>query len=186
MKVLIALAVLLEVFMTQTLANEQVTLRTHGNDGKIIQQTININNAQNVGTININAGDQSSTSVYDYNHNVIGFRVPHHHHRRHHKCYIVRMNRAQFRNLEEMRRLARERKLQHEISPYHQMQYDVQPMPISDRSILGLHVDRLCKGLPAYWAYEVQGSRLFAQAKGCRAVKAFILDASFCGQVTTS
>ncbi|XP_006014022.1 gastrokine-1-like [Latimeria chalumnae] len=174
MRTVIAFAVLLGVFVTH--AHESVYLHTHGNDGSVTQQTVNINNVDHVASVNINAGQQSSSTVMDYDNNIIGYRLF-----AKKSCYVAKMNRAKMPALNQISKLAQDAKDKKQIAPPHGMQYTVSQTPVKNQASLGKSIDMLCRGVPTYWAHETEGTNLFFSASGCVSIRLIFFDVSLCG-----
>uniref|UniRef100_H2ZUU2 BRICHOS domain-containing protein n=1 Tax=Latimeria chalumnae TaxID=7897 RepID=H2ZUU2_LATCH len=131
-----------------------VGIHTYGNDGKVTQQTVNIDNVGNVASVNINAGQQSSSSVFDYNNGFIGYRLF-----LKKSCYVAKMNKAKIPTLEQISKIVHEAKDEKQTAPPHGVQYTVSSTPVKNPASLGKSIDTLCRDVPTYWAHEIEGQQ---------------------------
>nr|XP_006014496.1 PREDICTED: gastrokine-1-like [Latimeria chalumnae] len=92
------------------------------------------------------------------------------------------MNKAKIPSLEEMRNLAHDAKDKKQTAPPRGMQYTVSKTPVKNQANLGKNIDMLCRGVPTYWAHEIEGASLFVR-EGCISVGLIIIDISLCGAI---
>ncbi|KAM4675810.1 gastrokine-1-like [Discoglossus pictus] len=172
MKFLIVVAALLGVFLTQTLANDNININNSGNRGGNVYQNVNINNQNNVASINNLNGCKSWDSICDYGRGYAATRLF-----SKKMCIINRMNLAMFPSLVQLRAIS---KRKYQITPNTQMvTYTINQTPIVNIAEYGEHISSLCKGIPAYTALEMPE---FGEGFGlCRSSSIItILGISFC------
>ncbi|KAM8973137.1 gastrokine-1 [Pelodytes ibericus] len=172
MKSLIVVAVLLGVFLTQSLANDNIKINNSGNDGGSVSQNVNINNQDNIASINSLNGWNSWDSICDYGRGFAATRL-------YNKkiCVVSKMNKASFPTLAQLSAIAKDK---HQAPPSPQMvTYTINQTPIVNIGEYGQHIESLCKGLPAYTAQEMPNfGGEFALCKSNSIIT--ILGISFC------
>ncbi|XP_029459896.1 gastrokine-1-like [Rhinatrema bivittatum] len=180
MKLTILIASLLGVFLTPTLANDSVTLTNDGNDGSTVHQTVNINNENNVANIDTNNGWNSWNSVWDFNS---GFAAVRPFAKK--TCFVHKMNRKVVPNLQELARLTKQNKDKKgpAVPPPRSLQYTVTETRANNVAQFGKPVEALCRGVPTYYAQEMQGAGFFSLESCLDADLLWILRISFCGGI---
>ncbi|XP_063301649.1 gastrokine-1-like isoform X1 [Pelobates fuscus] len=147
MKSLILIAALLGVFLTQTLANDNIKINNAGNDGGNVYQNVNINNQDNIASVNSLNGWNSWDSVCDFGRGFAATRL-------FNKkiCIINKMNKS-FPTLAQLSAIAKDKQ---KPAPNAQMtSYTINQKPVVHIEEYGQHIESLCKGLPAYTAMEI-------------------------------
>ncbi|XP_030057720.1 gastrokine-1 [Microcaecilia unicolor] len=181
MKLTILMISLLGILLTQTLANDSISLTNQGNDGGSVHQTVNINNQNNIANIDTNAGWNSWNSVWDYNTGFIAIRPF-----AKKTCYVNKMNRKVVPSLQELARLTKEKKDQKgpAAPPPHSLQYTTTNTLANNVAQFGKFVEALCKGVPTYYSQEVQGGNFFFEIGGCiNAGILWVVDINICGEI---
>ncbi|XP_078522779.1 gastrokine-1-like [Lissotriton helveticus] len=180
MKTLVLAAALLGVFLTQSLANDDINISNKGNVGGDTHQTVNIDNHDNVANINNYNGWNSWNSVWDYNRGLFAARL---FHKR--ACVVSRMNKAVVPSLAQLGTVSHEKKPAAGAPHPRELTYTVTQNKIKNVAQFGKHVEALCKGVPTYYAQEIQGTSLFVDSSGCTGIGILnILGITLCGRIT--
>nr|XP_033806067.1 gastrokine-1-like [Geotrypetes seraphini] len=173
---------LLGVFLTQTLANDSISVINQGNDGGSVHQTVNVNHQNNIANIDTNAGWNSWNSVWDYNTGFIAIRPF-----AKKACYVTEMNRKVVPSLQELAKVIKENKNQKGPAdpPPRSLQYTATNTLASNVAQFGKPVEALCRGIPTYHPQEVQGGSFLVQGGGCiNAEILWLLDINLCGGIS--
>uniref|UniRef100_A0A8C5M9F6 BRICHOS domain-containing protein n=1 Tax=Leptobrachium leishanense TaxID=445787 RepID=A0A8C5M9F6_9ANUR len=155
MKALVLLTVLLGV----TFATDNVAINNQGNTGTNVHQTVNIDNHDNVANVNQFNGWNSWNSVWDYNRGLFAARLMS---RR--ACVVSRMNRNVVPSLAQLSKVTQE-KPNPNAPPPRSLTYAVSQTRVMNVAQFGSHIEALCKGVPTFFAQEVQDSSLYST--GC-------------------
>ncbi|XP_053320675.1 gastrokine-1 isoform X2 [Spea bombifrons] len=172
MKFLIVAAALLGVFLTQSQANDNIKINNSGNDGGSVSQNVNINNQDNIASINNMNGWNSWDSICDFGRGYAATRL-------YNKkiCVVTSMKKGSFPTLAQLSAIAKDKK---QTAPNAQLvTYTINQTPIVNIGEYGQHIESLCKGLPAYTAQEMPSTgRGFARC--CSSSIITILGISLC------
>ncbi|KAG8440908.1 hypothetical protein GDO86_006587 [Hymenochirus boettgeri] len=149
MKFLVVLAAVLGVFLAESLANDNIQINNVRDDQSKVSQTVNINNQNNVATINNWEGWRSWDSVCDYG---AGFAATRLYNKR--ICVITKINKETFPSLEQLSAYSKDSKLpaNRELRVY-----TVNQRKVNNIGEFGRHVESLCNGLSTYTAMEMPG-----------------------------
>ncbi|OCT86659.1 gastrokine-1 isoform X2 [Xenopus laevis] len=171
MKFLIATAIVFGLCLAQTQANDNIDIDNSGNEGGSVSQNVNINNQDNIATINNLNGWKSWDSICDYG---AGFAATRLFHKQ--SCVITKINKDSFPSLAQLSAIAKDKK-QTTNTPLRT--YTVNPRRINNIGVFGQHVETMCKGLPSYTAQEMpEFQRGFGSC--CSASIITILGFNFC------
>ncbi|XP_010284087.1 PREDICTED: gastrokine-2 [Phaethon lepturus] len=157
-----AVLILLGVFWTQTYALDTFVLQEPGND--FVTGTMTIHNEKNVVEVHVNSGLYSSDTIFDYYHGYIATRLF-----SRNACFIMKINKEYIPELQEIGRLAFERKTMKSIYSPNNVWVQFQSGhslfgSIKEWLLYGRHIEQLCKGLPLYQLVKTQP---LVKAPGC-------------------
>ncbi|KAM4675074.1 gastrokine-1-like isoform 2-T2 [Discoglossus pictus] len=147
MKTMIVIATLLGALLTQSLANDNIKINNSGNVGGSTSQNVNINNQDNIASINNLNGWNSWDSICDFGRGYAATRL-------FHKkiCVVTKMN----KNTPSLAQLSAIAKDKTKIPPNPELvTYTINQTPIVNIGEYGQHINSLCKGIPAYTAQEM-------------------------------
>ncbi|XP_040197966.1 gastrokine-1-like isoform X2 [Rana temporaria] len=174
MKALILIAAILGV----SFATDNVKVNNQGNDGGNVHQTVNINNQDNVANINQYNGFHSWNSVWDYQRGLFAARLV-----SKRACVVSRMNRNVVPSLEQLSKVTQE-KQNPNAPPPRSLTYTVLQTRVKNVAQYGSQIEALCKGVPTFYAQEVQGTGLFVNLHGCTDLGILrFLGISLCGNI---
>ncbi|XP_029457647.1 gastrokine-1-like [Rhinatrema bivittatum] len=173
MKTFIVTAALLGIFLTPSLANDEVNINNQGNVGGDVHQTVNIDNHNNIANINNYNGWDSWNSICDYNRGLFATRLF-----AKKICVVGKINKAAFPSLAQLSEEAHEKTHRNSPAP---VTYSVSPNKITDVGQFGEHIQALCKGVPTYTSQEAQGGPHISGFAMCSSSSIItILGISFC------
>ncbi|KAM4675811.1 gastrokine-1-like [Discoglossus pictus] len=141
------IAALLGVLLTLATADDNININNSGNKGSNIYQNVNINNQDNIASINNLNGWNSWDSICDFGRGFAATRL-------FHKkiCVVTKMN----KNTPSLAQLSAIAKDKTKIPPNTGLvTYTINQAPIVNIGEYGQHIDSLCKGIPAYTAQEM-------------------------------
>ncbi|KAM4652853.1 surfactant protein C-like [Discoglossus pictus] len=144
--VIVVGATLIGVYMTQKHTEAVVEMALHSKNGEKVQQTVMVNEEENVAAFYVNTNNISSTIVYDYKHEIIGFRRT-----SSQKCYVMHMNGVNAPKINDILRGIKHLQSQNTTSEK-DLSYDFSEGDEADRTKLGITVNVLCSDVPIYWA----------------------------------
>ncbi|XP_050766251.1 gastrokine-2 [Gymnogyps californianus] len=149
-----AVLILLGVFWTQTSALETFLLREADDD--YVTGTMTIQNENHIVEAHVRAGVYSSDTIFDYSHGYIATRLF-----SRNACFIMKMNKKYIPELQEIGRLAFERKTMKAIYSPDNVWVQFQSGrsifgTIKDWLVYGKPIEQLCRGLPLYQLVETQ------------------------------
>ncbi|KAM4016000.1 gastrokine-2-like isoform 2-T4 [Anomaloglossus baeobatrachus] len=147
-------ATLIGVYMTQKHIEEVVQMAFEAKNGEKIQQTVMVNNGENVAAFYVNSNNVSSTVLYDYSHDFIGFRrmnSP--------KCFVVEMNDMNIPSMRDILRVIKHFQRQNATSDT-DLTYELVEGEEADRTKLGVPINILCSDVPIHWATQNKSPRL--------------------------
>ncbi|XP_010130797.1 PREDICTED: gastrokine-2 [Buceros rhinoceros silvestris] len=149
-----AVVVLLGVLWTQTSALE--TFALHDPINEYVTGTMTIHNENQIVEVHVRSGQLSSDTIFDYSTGYIATRLL-----SRKACFILKINKDYIPELQEIGRLAFERKTMKEIySPYNvwvQFQSGHSLFGgLIDWFRYGKHIKQLCSGLPLYKLEKTQ------------------------------
>ncbi|EMP30528.1 Gastrokine-1 [Chelonia mydas] len=174
----IVIASLLGVFLTPSLATDNVNENNQGNDGGNSHQTVSINNNKHVANIDTNNGWNSWNSVWDYGNGFMATRVF-----SKKSCIIARMNKDVMPDIVVIPRLISERKCLGAHCAKYYRSYGISRNYVTDVAGLGAPIQAACRGLSTYWATEYDRLQKVLSGTGCIGVKLLILDVNLCGSL---
>ncbi|XP_053547142.1 pulmonary surfactant-associated protein C-like [Bombina bombina] len=146
--VIVVGATLIGVYMTQKHTEAIVEMAFHDKSGERVQQTIMVNEEENVAAFYVNANNVSSTIVYDYKHKIIAFRRM-----SSNKCYVMNMTSNNSPKITDILKGIKRFQSKNTTSE-NDMSYDIMEGDEADRSQLGVTVNVLCSEVPIYWATQ--------------------------------
>ncbi|XP_074784447.1 gastrokine-2 [Athene noctua] len=149
-----AILVLLGVFWTQTSALNTIVLKEPGTN--YVTGTMTIHNEDNIVEVHVRSGVYSSDTIFDYSHGYIATRLL-----SRNACFILKINKESIPELQEIGRLAFERKTMKAIYSPHNVWAQFQSGRslfgrIRDWIVYGKPIEKLCSGLPLYKLVETQ------------------------------
>ncbi|CAM5177972.1 unnamed protein product [Eretmochelys imbricata] len=148
----IVIASLLGVFLTPSLATDNVNENNQGNDGGNSHQTVSINNNKHVANIDTNNGWNSWNSVWDYGNGFMATRVF-----SKKSCIVAKMNKDVMPDIVVIPRLISERKKAGAQGPRpKELRFVVSKTRVLDLTPFGKNIEALCRGLPTYVAHEAE------------------------------
>ncbi|KAG6934446.1 gastrokine-1 [Chelydra serpentina] len=182
MKLSIVIAGLLGVFLTPSLATDNVNENNQGNDGGNSHQTVSINNDKHVANIDSNNGWNSWNSVWDYGNGFMATRVF-----SKKSCIIAKMNKDVMPDIAVMPKLISERKKAGAQGPHpKELRFVVSKTRVPDLTPYGKHIEALCRGLPTYVAHEAKrekGANFFYLGSCFQADILWIINIGFCNDI---
>ncbi|NXK50070.1 GKN2 protein, partial [Chauna torquata] len=112
--------------------------------------TMTIQNEKNLADVHVRSGVYSSDSIFDYKHGYIATRLF-----SRNACFILKIDKASIPDLQEIGRLAFERKTMQRIYSPKDVWVEFQPSKslfgdIKEWFLYGKPIEQLCKGLPLY------------------------------------
>uniref|UniRef100_A0A8D0DPU0 Gastrokine-2 n=1 Tax=Salvator merianae TaxID=96440 RepID=A0A8D0DPU0_SALMN len=151
-------------------------------NGAYVQQTVTIDNKNQVADIHVYGGSCSSDTIFDYKHGYIATRI---FSRR--ACFILKMEKGYVMELEELGRLAYEKQMMKKMISPQDVWVKYEPKDslfgeIREWFQFGSSIEHLCKNVPVYRVERVDPG---FQSRSC--VKAGILGIlgiSVCGSLT--
>ncbi|XP_072835192.2 gastrokine-2 [Pogona vitticeps] len=181
MKTLVALIVVLGFFWSPALATFQV-YRLPSSDGEYVQQTVTIDNENQIANIHVYGGLCSSDTIFDYNTGYIAVRL---FSRR--ACFVMKMEKGYIYELEDIGRLAYEKQMMKEIMSPKDVWGKYEPSNsffgrLKEWFVLGHSIEQLCKDVPVYKIEKMESGGIHAGS----CVKAGILGIlgiSICGDI---
>ncbi|XP_072702105.1 gastrokine-2 [Ciconia boyciana] len=149
-----AVLVLLGVFWTQTSALDTFVLQDPDDD--YVTGTMTVHNEHQIAEVHVRSGLYSSDSIFDYSHGYVATRLLS---RR--ACFIMKINRKYIPNLQDMGRLAFERKTMKKMYSPNNVWVQFRPghsmLGTTNNWLLyGKPIEQLCRGLPVYELAEAQ------------------------------
>ncbi|XP_075046540.1 surfactant protein C-like [Mixophyes fleayi] len=146
--VIVVGATLIGVFMTQKHTEAVVEMAFQSKNGEKVQQTVMVNNLENVAAFYVNTNNVSSTVLYDYKHDIIGFRRMNGR-----KCYIMEMKDSNVPTMSDVLKSIKHFQKQN-ITSDGDLSYSLVEGEEADRTKLGVSINILCSDLPIYWATQ--------------------------------
>nr|XP_020033015.1 gastrokine-2 [Castor canadensis] len=157
MKTLVVFLVVLTIFGIQSHGYEIYNVFSSSNSGGNIQETITIDNEENIAIANVHAGSCSSTTIFDYKHRYIATRVLS---RR--ACYILKMDHKAIPALDTLQRYMYEKQMMNTMSSteYTWVRYNPLQSLLTkvDWFLFGSPIEQLCKNIPLYKGEIVEKS----------------------------
>ncbi|XP_075696733.1 gastrokine-2-like [Rhinoderma darwinii] len=141
-------ATLIGVYMTQKHIEEVVEMAFQAKNGEKVQQTVMVNKEENVAAFYVNSNNVSSTVLYDYNHDIIGFRRMNNQ-----KCFVVEMNGVNIPSMNGILKIIKHFQKQNATSDS-DLSYNLVEGDEADRTKLGVPINILCSDVPIYWATQ--------------------------------
>ncbi|XP_056399662.1 pulmonary surfactant-associated protein C-like isoform X2 [Hyla sarda] len=147
-------ATLIGVYMTQKHIEEVVEMAFHAKNGEKVQQTVMVNREENLAAFYVNTNNVSSTILYDYNHEIIGFRRLNSQ-----KCLVMEMNGVDIPSMTDILKVIKHFQKQNTTSD-NDLSYDLVEGGEADRTKLGVPINILCSDVPIYWATQNKSPHL--------------------------
>ncbi|KAG8568192.1 hypothetical protein GDO81_013911 [Engystomops pustulosus] len=147
-------ATLIGVYMTQKHIEQVVEMAFEAKSGEKVQQTVMVNKDENVAAFYVNSNNVSSTVLYDYSNDIIGFRRMNNQ-----KCYVVEMKRVNIPSINDVLKLIKHFQKQNSTSD-NDISYDLVEKEEADRTKLGVPINILCSDIPIYWATQNKSPHL--------------------------
>ncbi|XP_041442894.1 gastrokine-1 [Xenopus laevis] len=130
-----------------SLANDNIKIDNSGNEGGSVSQNVNINNQNNIATVNSLDGWKSWDSICDYGRGFAATRLF-----QKKICVVTKINKDSFPSLAQLSAIAKDKK---KPSNDNLRSYTVNQREIANIGEYGQHIESLCKGLPTYTAQEI-------------------------------
>ncbi|XP_069804384.1 surfactant protein C-like [Dendropsophus ebraccatus] len=143
---LIVAPTLIGVYMTQKHTEKMVTLVFNARDGLRVQQTISVNQQEDMAAIFVSSRNYSGAVLYDYRRNLIGIRKMNSS-----VCHVLRMERSQTPSIQDILTLMENVKTQNTSSDY-QITYSIVQEQKAQPADVGMMVNILCSNVDIYWA----------------------------------
>ncbi|XP_043358849.1 gastrokine-1 [Dermochelys coriacea] len=179
----IVIASLLGVFLTPSLATDNVNENNQGNNGGNSQQTVSINKDKHVAITDTNNGWNSWNSIWDDSNGFMATRVF-----SKKSCIIAKMNKDVMPDIAVIPRLISERKKAGAQGPRpKELRFVVSKTRVPDLTPYGKNIEAMCRGLPTYVAHEaerVKGANFFYSGSCFQASILWIINIAFCGEVS--
>ncbi|KAM6232149.1 gastrokine-2 [Spheniscus humboldti] len=149
-----AVLVLLGVFWTQTSALDTFVLQEPEND--YVTGTMTIHNENHIVEVHVRSGVYSSDTIFDYSRGYIATRLL-----SQNACFIMKINKDYIPELQEIGRLAFERKTMKKIYSPNNVWVQFQSGHsvfgnFKDWLLYGRPIEQLCAGLPLYQLVKTQ------------------------------
>ncbi|XP_060107042.1 gastrokine-2 [Heteronotia binoei] len=177
---LLILVAVLGVFWCQASATFQV-YRIPSDTGDYTQQTVTIDNENQVANIHVYGGTCSSDTIFDYKHGYIATRL---FSRR--ACFVYKMEKGYIPELDLIGKLAYEKQMLNKMFSPKNIWVQYEPSnsffgEIKEWLVFGSSIEKLCKGVPIYKVERVEST---VGAGGCaKAGILGILGISICGRI---
>uniref|UniRef100_A0A670J5G6 Gastrokine-2 n=2 Tax=Podarcis muralis TaxID=64176 RepID=A0A670J5G6_PODMU len=177
---LAVLIAVLGVFWSPAFATFQV-YRIPSYNGDYVQQTVSIDNENQVANIHVYGGLCSSDTIFDYKHGYIATRL---FSRR--ACFVMKMEKGYIPELEEVGRLAYEKQMMNKMMSPRNVWVKYEPSDsffgeIKEWLVFGSSIENLCKNVPVYKVEKVEN---VFHAGGCaKAGILGILGITVCGNL---
>ncbi|KAJ7305280.1 hypothetical protein JRQ81_011197 [Phrynocephalus forsythii] len=181
MNTLVAIIVALGLLWSPALATFQV-YRIPSADGEYIQQTVSIDNENQIANIHVYGGLCSSDTIFDYSSGYIAVRL---FSRR--ACFVMKMEKGYIPELEEIGRLAYEKQMMKEIMSPRNVWAKYAPSDsffgrLKEWFVFGSAIEHLCKDVPVYKVEKVESTGIHA-GSCVKAGLLGILGISICGDI---
>ncbi|XP_067401953.1 gastrokine-1-like [Emydura macquarii macquarii] len=161
MKTLILIGALLGVCLTQALADDSVNENNQGNDGGNSHQNVNINNQEHIANIHNYNSWNGWDAVWDYSMELFATRLF-----SKRACIVAKMNKEAFPSLEKLSKF-KDQKPAKGTPPPPSLRFSISKTRVRNVAQFGRPIDKLCNGVPTYYAREYQGEALFFETQGC-------------------
>ncbi|XP_062817238.1 gastrokine-2 [Anolis carolinensis] len=163
MNSLAAIIALLGLFCSPAFGSYQV-YRIPSPDGDYVQQTVTIDNENQVANVHVYGGLCSSDTIFDYKHGYIATRL---FSRR--ACFILKMEKDYVPLLEEIGRLSYEKQMMKEMMSSRNVWVQYEPSDsffgtIREWLRFGSSIEHLCRDVPVYTVKRVESG---FRASGC-------------------
>ncbi|XP_072283148.1 surfactant protein C-like isoform X2 [Pyxicephalus adspersus] len=143
---IIVVSILIGVYMTQKHTETMVTMALSSHDGHKAQQTILVNEQEDVAVFIVVINNSSSTILFDYKKRIIGIRTSNST-----KCYLLKMDNVQTPSIPEILKMIRNFR-GNNSPPSNKILYNVTPIKEANLANLGMNVNILCSDVPSYWS----------------------------------
>nr|XP_056716893.1 gastrokine-2 [Euleptes europaea] len=177
---LLILITVLGAFWCPTFASFQI-FRLPSSTGDYTQQSVTIDNENQIANIHVYGGSCSSDTIFDYKHGYIATRL---FSRR--ACFVYKMEKGYIPELEEIGRLAYEKQMMNQMLSPKNIWVKYVPShsffgAIKEWLVFGSSIEKLCSGVPVYKVERIESA---PGARGCaKAGLLGILGISICGEI---
>ncbi|XP_043915557.1 gastrokine-2-like [Protopterus annectens] len=154
--VLIAvIAILIGVFVTQKHYENILQQTITGSNGQKTDQTVTVNNKENVATFYSTTGNSSATVVYDYSRKLLGYKATNKD-----SCLVVKLENEEFPSLDEVVHGFQngEAVNANEANDDKKLTISATSSEVVDRTVLGATINALCGNDRIYWAKQGNGN----------------------------
>ncbi|KAM5132156.1 uncharacterized protein ACMZJ9_018923 [Mantella aurantiaca] len=141
---------LVAIYTTQKHTETMVMMSLTSEDGYNFQQTIFVNEQENVAVFFVLMNNSSSTILLDYKQGIIAIRTS-----SSTKCYLLRMFEVQTQAIPEIQAMIRNFQINN-TPPSKQIVYNIAPIKVANRVNLGIKINILCCDVPIYWSEMVR------------------------------
>ncbi|XP_072282869.1 surfactant protein C-like isoform X2 [Pyxicephalus adspersus] len=155
---IVVASTLIGVYMTQKHTETMVTMALRSQDGHKAQQTILVNEQEDVAVFIVVINNSSSTILFDYKKRIIGIRTSNST-----KCYLLKMDKVQTPSIPQILTVIRNFQKKNP-PPSNKITYNVTPIKEATLADLGININILCSDVPIYWS-EMMSSQKKQQRK---------------------
>uniref|UniRef100_A0A8D0CB02 Gastrokine 1 n=1 Tax=Salvator merianae TaxID=96440 RepID=A0A8D0CB02_SALMN len=179
MKLLILSTALLGVFLAPILADNSISEQNKGNVGGDSHQTVSIDRQSQTVNVDNNNGWHSWNTIFDYGKGYIATR-----HFASKKCIISKIDPHIMPDVTTLPQVIKEKQKNHAREPpSKQITYMVSHKRITNLAPYGKGIEAMCKGIPAYAAYEVRRPSFYYYSGSCfNAGILWIVGINYCGE----
>ncbi|XP_053308357.1 uncharacterized protein LOC128470489 [Spea bombifrons] len=147
-------ATLVGVFLTQKHTEKVIQMAFLSKSGAEVQQLVMVDDREHVAAFYVTNNNVSSTIVYDYKHEVVGFRRL-----KGKKCFVMDMAEANVPSMNDILRGIRRFQAQNGTEE-NDFTYNIEEGEEAERSGLGITINVLCRDVPVYRATESKAGHL--------------------------
>uniref|UniRef100_A0A8C5MX17 Surfactant protein C n=1 Tax=Leptobrachium leishanense TaxID=445787 RepID=A0A8C5MX17_9ANUR len=152
--VIVVGATLIGVYMTQKHTEAVIEMAFNAKSGEKVQQTVMVNDEENVAAFYVSTNNVSSTIIYNYKHGIIGLRRT-----SGAKCFVLDMNTVNAPTMEEILRGIKRFQQQNSTADA-ELNYSITEGDEANRTKLGIAVNILCSDVPIFWASPSKAGHL--------------------------
>ncbi|XP_040182104.1 uncharacterized protein LOC120915569 [Rana temporaria] len=142
-------SILIGVYMTQKHTETMVMMKLNSQDGHNFQQTILVNEEEDVAVFFVLKKNCSSTILFDYKRRILGLRTSNST-----ICQLLRMDDVQTPSIPEILKMIRIFQ-NNNTQPSEKISYNIIPVKEANRVNLGMNLNILCSDVPIYWSKMV-------------------------------
>ncbi|XP_073459347.1 gastrokine-2-like isoform X2 [Aquarana catesbeiana] len=140
---------LIGVYMTQKHTETMVMMKLNSQDGHNFQQTILVNEQEDVAVFIVHKNNFSSAILFDYKRRIIGMRTSNST-----ICQLLRMDDVQTPSIPEILKMIRIFQ-NNNTPPSEKITYNIIPVKEANQVNLGMNMNILCSDVPIYWSKMV-------------------------------